>query len=369
MRVSEAGRCSRPLIIRPSTPEPYQDNEYLEWAQDYPAAPGQAAHVIRRFPRRTSSVETFIFAPQSSDTIEHQDNFIIVEPDEAHIVHPIDLKMASGASPNNSNMFPSFLDTSGNTNNVAGVARQSPSPGPQHSNNQVNGANMATASIMAPLPAGHQADIDYVYGMVVELSNELKKNRELTNSIVRDAEEVMRRYNSSEVQPTTNEIGQEMAAAGRIRELERELAKERKLVELYKREQVENTKLVGEYETAVGTMTQQIREYCTNNKLNYLAQTRHYNNLLQKEKDDHLQSRLARDEWHAKCMKVCGMIRHAKKLADEEFADHIDIISGLQGEVRVLRKCIGLEKEKPEEETGWPYLKEIPLNIEGIDET
>lgn len=160
-----------------------------------------------------------------------------------------------------------------------------------------------------------------------------------------------------------------LPAAGRVRELERELAKEKKLVEIYKREQVENTKLIGEYETAVGTMTQQIREYCTNNKMNYLAQTRHYNNLLQKEKDDHLQSRLERDEWHAKTLKVCGMIRHAKKLADEEFADHITVISGLQAEVRIFRKVIGLEKQAPEEETGWSYLKEVPLNVEGVDET
>lgn len=116
-------------------------------------------------------------------------------------------------------------------------------------------------------------------------------------------------------------------------------------------------------------MTTQIREYCTNNNLNYLAQTRHYNSLLQKEKDEHLQSRLEKDEWHAKCMRVCGMILHAKKLRDDEFGDEIRVISGLQSEVRILRNVIGLEKQKPEEETGWEYLKEVPLDIEGIDET
>ena len=63
------------------------------------------------------------------------------------------------------------------------------------------------------------------------------------------------------------------------------------------------------------------------------------------------------------------MIRHAKNLADEEFADHVEVISGLQAEVRCLRKVIGLEKQTPEEETGWSYLKDVPLNVEGIDET
>ena len=99
--------------------------------------------------------------------------------------------MSSGTGNANNNMFPSFLDTAGNTSNVSGIARQSPSPGPQSTNSQVNGASMASANIMAPLPAGHQADIEYVYSMVIELSNELKRNRELTTGIVRDAEEVM----------------------------------------------------------------------------------------------------------------------------------------------------------------------------------
>lgn len=33
---------------------------------------------------------------------------------------------------------------------------------------------------------------------------------------------------------------------------------------------------------------------------------------------------------------------------------------GLQTEVRCLRRCLGMEAEKPEEETGWEYLKEGP---------
>jgi uncharacterized coiled-coil protein SlyX len=158
-------------------------------------------------------------------------------------------------------------------------------------------------------------------------------------------------------------------AAARIHELELALAKANRTIELYKHEQVENTKLIAEYQDAMGTATEQIRNYCCDNNDRYLAQRRHYNSLLQTEKDEHLQSRLDRDHWQAMTMKVCGMIRYAYQLRCEEWCEELAIISGLQNEVRVYRNAMGMEKERPEDETGWPYLKDAALNLEGINET
>ena len=104
-------------------------------------------------------------------------------------LRPFDSNMASPS--NNNNMFPSFLDTSNNINSGAGVARQTASPSPQLPNNQFNGSNIGNANIMAPLPAGHQSDIEHVYALVLDLSAQLKQNREMTAGIVRDAEEIM----------------------------------------------------------------------------------------------------------------------------------------------------------------------------------
>ena len=111
---------------------------------------------------------------------------------------------------------------------------------------------------------------------------------------------------------------------------------------------------------AVGTMTEQIRNYCHNNNMHYLAQKRHYNNLLQAERDAHLESRLDRDAWHAKTMRCCEMIRIAYRLRCEEDDVPTRVISGLQNEVRVYRQCLGMEPEKREEESGWEFLKHIP---------
>jgi septal ring factor EnvC (AmiA/AmiB activator) len=154
----------------------------------------------------------------------------------------------------------------------------------------------------------------------------------------------------------------DLSAEGRIRDLERDLAKANHLIELYKHEQKENTNLIAMYEDGMGTATEQIRNYCGDIEGRFLAQRRHYNNLLQQEKDEHLESRLDRDHWHAQTLRVCEMIRTAYRLRTDEWGEEYPIISGLQSEVRCYRRVLGMEAEKPEEETGWPYLKDLPLN-------
>ncbi len=49
--------------------------------------------------------------------------------------------------------------------------------------NGMNGANMG-AVMPAPTPAGHQAELNYIYGMVEELSRQLADNRRVTEDIV-----------------------------------------------------------------------------------------------------------------------------------------------------------------------------------------
>ena len=86
---------------------------------------------------------------------------------------------------------------------------------------------------------------------------------------------------------------------------------------------------------------------------------RHYNSLLQEEKDAHLAARLEKDEWHAKFMRAAGMLREAYRLRCQEEELPITVVAGLQEEVRALRSVCGMDPEKPEEETGHQYLKDI----------
>ncbi|KAJ5806606.1 uncharacterized protein N7503_004208 [Penicillium pulvis] len=257
-----------------------------------------------------------------------------------------------------SGMFSGYVDNSPGTPNMGSIPRQSVSPAPLHPAAQVNGGGMAVMNGNGPMNAGHQMDLHHLYDMVLELSDVLKNNREVTKNIVSSAEEIMKHGPSEGASAALQQVNGDLTAA-RIAELERALVKEKRLVEDLKREQTENTKLIGDYEASVGTMVEQIRNYCQNNNMHFLYQKSHYNNLLQAERDAHLESRLDRDYWHAQTMRCAEMIRKAHRMRSEEDELPVRIIAGLQNEVRAYRNALGMEPEKPEEEYGWEILKDV----------
>ena len=108
----------------------------------------------------------------------------------------------------------------------------------------------------------------------------------------------------------------------------------------------------------MGRLVEKVREHTFDNKAELHAQARHYNNLLQEEKEAHLQARQEKDEWHAKFMRSAAMMREAYRLRCEEEEAPLKVVSGLQNEVRALRSALGMEAEKPEEEFGWEILKD-----------
>jgi hypothetical protein len=86
-----------------------------------------------------------------------------------------------------SGVFSNYVDNSANS-----MPRQPMSPATPHASpGQVNGGGMPGMSGGMPMNAGHQMDLHHLYEMVLELSEVLKNNREVTKSIVTSAEEVM----------------------------------------------------------------------------------------------------------------------------------------------------------------------------------
>lgn len=77
--------------------------------------------------------------------------------------------------------------------NMANIpSRQTPSPSPSQSSGatQINGG-MGAMGAGIPMNAGHQMDLHHLYEMVVELSDVLKNNRDVTKNIVANAEEIV----------------------------------------------------------------------------------------------------------------------------------------------------------------------------------
>jgi len=148
--------------------------------------------------------------------------------------------------------------------------------------------------------------------------------------------------------------------AARIAELERQLAREQNQVRILLDEQKENVKLIGDYEHHLGEIVKAVREFSYNVKTEKANIAKHWNSLLQAEKDAHLDTRFSLNESNAKVLKCCEMLREAHRLRNEEDDVPVRIITGLQNEVRAYRSALGMEPERPEEEYGWEILRDVP---------
>lgn len=106
--------------------------------------------------------------------------------------------MAGGNNPG-PNTYSNYTENSP-TPNMGSMQRQSPNPAYPHPAPQVNGAGAGVGGMGAAMNAsmsmnaGHQMDLHHLYEMVMELSEVLKNNREVTKNIVTSAEEIMVRF-------------------------------------------------------------------------------------------------------------------------------------------------------------------------------
>jgi len=149
-------------------------------------------------------------------------------------------------------------------------------------------------------------------------------------------------------------------SAARIADVERQLAHGQTKVRILLDEQKENTKLIGDYEHHLGEIVKDVREYSYNNKTERTNIAKHWNNLLQAEKDAHLETREKLNESNANVLRCAEMMREAYRLRCEEEDLPIRVVAGLQNEVRAYRSALGMDGEKPEEEYGWEILKDVP---------
>lgn len=96
-----------------------------------------------------------------------------------------------GAQANMTSNFPSFLDSSPGTGSSSGSGpRLAPSPMPQQQQQQMNNNGNGAGMSGMPMAAGQQADVNFLFQKVVELSEVLKENREKTAGIIASAEEL-----------------------------------------------------------------------------------------------------------------------------------------------------------------------------------
>lgn len=123
------------------------------------------------------------------------------------------------------------------------------------------------------------------------------------------------------------------------------------------RESRENARLIGDYESALGSIVEMVRNSAYNQSTAATTLATHYNRLLQEEKDAHLEARLEAGEWRERYGRVVEMLREGYRRSCEEEGGGVGVVRGLQEEVRALRKVVGLPEEAREEEGGWSVLR------------
>jgi hypothetical protein len=225
-----------------------------------------------------------------------------------------------------------------------------------------NGAPNGAMPVAMPVNAGQQLDLHLVLQRVLELSDILHDNRARTQSLVATASEITARaaaVTQSGSPADDPEHASDPANAKQIAELTQRTQVLQRTVRIYAREQRENARLLGEYETAVGHLTALVRDLGAKKDAQRTAAARTANGTLQTERDAHLATRQERDAWEARFWRAVGMMREAHhRLCDEEGGE-TSVVRELQGEVRALRQVIGLPAQRPEEETGWRALKDM----------
>ena len=171
-------------------------------------------------------------------------------------------------------------------------------------------------------------------------------NRRRTQQLISNAEQLAQQTVSQNAGEGSDEAATRSPTdIARIAELEKTIASRDKLVRILQREQRENTKLIAQYEIGVERMTAMIRDSSYAHNTQLTQQAKSYNTQLQQEKDDHLQTRLERDEYMAKVHHMGEQMREAYRLRCEEGGREERVVMSLQAQVRVLLQIAGVEGE------------------------
>lgn len=154
------------------------------------------------------------------------------------------------------------------------------------------------------------------------------------------------------------------STAARIADLQRQLSSANATVNNLRYERREDFKLIKELETGLSHITELVRNYAYTRETELLKVRKHYNGLLQIERDAHLASRLEGLGWQEKFIDSVQRIRQAYRLRCDEEDVPICVVAGLQNEVRAYRNALGMEPEKFEHEYGYEILKDVPGGAE-----
>ncbi|RDW82908.1 hypothetical protein BP5796_04399 [Coleophoma crateriformis] len=220
--------------------------------------------------------------------------------------------------------YQNFLDSpqGGPTPN----SRQAPpSPSQNINPNGMNGV-MGIGGAGYPTPAGHQADLNMIMGMVEALSNQLQANQALTASIVEKTglvRELAQRQNLS-----NDEI---IALAGKAldepyRNLDKEISELRKKYDKCLYDKKEWQKLCTYMANIIGNVVDLAHEFKEKHEADTLAWHKNYRNQLKEEREENLQLRCQIQDMRAHASKAYNHLTDLRRAITDDEERHELII-------------------------------------------
>ncbi|KAL2196115.1 hypothetical protein P885DRAFT_38847 [Corynascus similis CBS 632.67] len=142
--------------------------------------------------------------------------------------------------------------------------------------NGINGGNMPGAMVSFPAPAGHQAELNYIYGMVEELSRQLAENQRTLEEVVAGVGRVRSRARTHSLsnEELVNSAGDDVKA--QEPNLDTLISILSEALEKAKFSRDANAALLNQYASVLSTMLKQFHDYKTKHVADVSAWHRSY---------------------------------------------------------------------------------------------
>ncbi|KAI9664385.1 MAG: hypothetical protein M1831_002318 [Alyxoria varia] len=254
------------------------------------------------------------------------------------------------------------------------MAQSSQNGQPQPNQQQVNGVGAAHAAA-AGMPngmvhSGHQSDVNYLWGVVQELSEVLAQNRAQTAAIIGSVHSLRERAaredgedgidgegNGDEISeerlPGVREVNGEIRnnQAAELANLQQRLHSLQSQLSEAHAENADYASLILDYETTLEDCMRRVRNYAYEHAKATVATHKHYAALLEQEREANLQLRLEHGQWQASMGRAAEWARKALRERSEEVSPLERRNKELRVENKALRKMVGWDVRDDESES------------------
>lgn len=235
------------------------------------------------------------------------------------------------------------------------VPRASPSPSPSPTSTQANGMGAPPGNHQNGIPmvnglpsGGQQTDMNYLWGVVQQLSQMLEENRAQTAGIMNGMQAIQARAAEEGGLGQLAMSNGEISAAARLAEnlqLQSSLSNAQSRVSSLTSQNSAMASLLTDYENSITMLLDKLRPYAYNQTQAIISLHKHYQGLLDQERSVSVQLRLEHSEWQAGLGRVAEYARGALAAQDGSERAFRSEIAALKEENRVLRRLAGWEEK------------------------